>query len=73
MKNADWQENIKVDIRPPDYSFSWNSFEHDVWINQESERIALSIHGQSNYGTLTKDVTETVFEILTDEKFENYK
>ncbi len=35
LGNADWQENVKVDIRPPDYRFSWNSFKHDIWINQE--------------------------------------
>ena len=39
LGNADWQENVKVDIRPPDYSFTWNSYKHSVWINEEYERI----------------------------------
>jgi hypothetical protein len=39
LGNADWQENIKVDIEPPDYRFSWNSFTHSVWVNQEYERV----------------------------------
>ena len=73
LKNAAWQENIKVDIRPPDYQFSWNSFKHDVWINQESERIELIIQGQSKYGNLSNVSSERVFEILTGEKFEDYK
>ena len=73
LKNAAWQENVKVDISPPDYQFSWNSYKHDVWINQESERIELIIQGQSNYGTLSKVSSEMVFEILTGEKFEDYK
>jgi hypothetical protein len=70
LGNADWQENVKVDIRPPDYRFTWNSYKHSVWINQEYDRLELIIEGQSNYGTLSKDSFEIVFEILTGEKFE---
>jgi hypothetical protein len=70
LGNADWQENVKVDIRPPDYRFTWNSYKHSVWINQEYDRLELIIEGQSNYGTLSKDSFEIVFEILTGKKFE---
>ena len=68
LGNADWQENIKVDIRPPDYSFTWNSYKHNVWINEESDRLELIIEGQSNYGTLSKESSKIVFEILTGKK-----
>lgn len=69
LGNADWQENIKVDIRPPDYSFTWNSYKHNVWINEESDRLELIIEGQSNYGTLSKESSKIVYEILTGKKF----
>ena len=36
LENADWQENVMVDIGPPDYRFTWNSFTHSVWINDKS-------------------------------------
>lgn len=58
-----------MDIEPSDYSFIWNSFEHDVWINKEYERLKLIIEGQSNYGVLSEDSSKIVFEILTDEEF----
>ena len=73
LENADWQENIKVDIEPPEYRFSWNSFNHSVWINQEYDRLELLIEGQSNYGTLSADSSEIVFDILTGKKLENHK
>lgn len=69
LGNADWQENIKVDIRPPDYSFTWDSYKHNVWIPEESDRLELIIEGQSNYGTLSKESSKIVFEILTGKKF----
>ena len=71
LENADWQENVKVDIEPPDYRFSWNSFNHSVWINQEYERLELLIEGQSNYGTLSAESSEIVFEILTGKKLKD--
>lgn len=33
LKNADWEENVEVDITPPDYTFTWNLFDHSVWRN----------------------------------------
>ncbi|WP_042147829.1 hypothetical protein [Paucisalibacillus sp. EB02] len=69
LGNAAWEENVKVDIGPPDYSFTWNSYEHSVWVNEEYERLELIINGQSNYGTLSKSPSELVFGILTGEKF----
>ena len=71
LENANWQENIKVDIEPPEYRFSWNSFNHSIWINQEYERLELLIEGQSNYGTLSADSSEIVFEILTGKKLKD--
>lgn len=73
LGNADWQENVKVDIGSPDYRFSWNSFNHSIWINQEYERLELLIEGQSNFGTLSADSSKIIFEILTGEKLEDYK
>ena len=68
MGNADWEENVKVDISPPDYRFSWNSFNHGVWINENSGRLQLLIEGQSNFGSLSATSSETVFELLTSKK-----
>lgn len=73
LKNADWQENVEVDIRPPDYRFKWNMYKHSVWINEEYKRLELSIEGASNFGTLSKDSSEIVFEILTGETFNHNK
>lgn len=73
LENADWQENVMVDIGPPDYRFTWNSFTHSVWINQEYERLELLIEGQSNYGTMSSDSSDIVFEILTGRKLEDSK
>lgn len=70
LKKADWEENVDVDIEPPDFRFTWNSYEHNVWVNQEFRRLELIIVGQSNYGTLSKNSSEIVFEILTGKTFE---
>ncbi|MBS3680721.1 hypothetical protein KGF86_10880 [Ornithinibacillus massiliensis] len=67
LGNANWQENIKLDIRPPDYKFTWNSYEHHVWLN-ENGTLELIIVGQSNYVTLSEAASEMVFEILTGRK-----
>lgn len=32
LGDAEWEENVKVDIRPPDYSFTWNSYKHNVLV-----------------------------------------
>lgn|SRR5699024_9599195 len=37
LKKADLEENVDVDIEPPDLRFTWNSYEHNVWVNQELE------------------------------------
>jgi len=73
LEKADWQENVKVDIGSPDYRFSWNSFNHSVWINLEYERLELLIEGESNYGTLSSESSEIVFEILTGKKLKDSK
>lgn len=69
LKNADWKENVKVDIRPSDYSFIWNSYKHGVWINKDYERLELEIYGQSNFGTLSSHSSEVVYQILTGKSF----
>lgn len=69
LKTVKWKENVEVDIRPADYRFTWNSYEHYVWVNEEYGRLELSIDGQSNYGTLSTDSSEIVFEILTGKEF----
>lgn len=70
LDSADWQENIKLDIRPPEYKFTWNSYEHHAWLNEENGTLELIIVGQSNYGTLSEAASEMVFEILTGKKYE---
>jgi len=69
LGNAAWEENVKVDIGPPDYSFTWNNYEHSVWVNEGSDRLEFMINGQSNYGTLSGASSELVFEILTGQTF----
>lgn len=69
IKSADWQENVDVDIRPADYHFKWNSYTHNVWINEETNKLELNIEGKSNYGVLSSNSSEIVFEILTHNTF----
>lgn len=69
LKNANWKENIDVDSRLPDYRFAWNSFHHNVWINEYTGKLELTIDGRSNYTTLSKRSSKIVFEILTDKEF----
>ncbi|WP_417897685.1 hypothetical protein ABN702_15500 [Bacillus haimaensis] len=64
LKNADWEENVVVDITPPDYTFTWNSFKHSVWRNEEYERLELTIDGQPNWGTLSKSSSKIVYEMI---------
>lgn len=71
LENADWEENVDVDITPPDYTFTWNSYKHSVWRNEEYERLELKIEGQSNWGTLSKSSSEIVSEILIGEIFKS--
>lgn len=66
LEKASWQENVAVDIRPPDYSFVWNGFDHYVWVNEAMNRVELSIVGKSNYGNLSAGASESVLEILLD-------
>lgn len=69
LKSANWEENTDVDIEPPDYRFAWNSFNHNVWINEATGRLQLTIDERSNFTTLSKASSKIVFEILTDKKF----
>lgn len=70
LKNADWEENVDVDIEPEDYNFVWNSFKHGIWINKEYKRLEVIIEGQSNYGVLSKKASKIVFGILTGKKID---
>lgn len=71
LKNADWEENVMIDIRPPDYYFSWNSYKHNVWVNKEYKKLELIIEGQSNYVTLPTNSSEILFNTLANKNFEN--
>lgn len=64
LRGADWQENVELDIRPPDYYFSWNGFEHNVWLNETTKRLELSVEGKSNYGKLSEHSSSIVLELL---------
>lgn len=55
------QQNVEVDIRPPDYYFKWNSYTHNVWINEATNRLELSIEAMSNYGVLSSDASEKLY------------
>lgn len=64
LKRADWQENVEIDIRQPDFHFKRNFYTHNVWINDVTNRLELSIEGKSNYGVLSGKSSKIVFEIL---------
>lgn len=66
LNAADWQENVEVDIRPPDYYFKWNAYTHNVWVNEVTNRLELSIEGKSNYGVLSSNYSKIVSEMLID-------
>lgn len=65
LKKADWKDNVDIDMKPADYHFTWNSFKHQVWVNEESGRLSLSIDGRSSYVNLSESASKTVFKILT--------
>lgn len=67
------EENTDVDIDPPDYRFAWNSLNHNVWINEATGRLELTIDERSNFATLFKGSSKIVFEILTDKEFKDNK
>lgn len=71
LKNAEWEENVQVDIRPPDYRFSWNRYIHGVWDNKEYNRLEVIIEGHSSYGTLSISSSEVLYEILTGTSYES--
>lgn len=70
LRQADWEENVMVDIRPPDYQFQWNDYLHFVWQNDEVGRLELVIDGEENYGRLSRNASEEVLSILTGENIE---
>lgn len=70
LSAAEWEENVDVDITPPDYRFTWNSYNHGVWINEYVNRLELIIEGQSNYGKLSEHDSKIFFEMLTGNKFD---
>lgn len=65
LNSANWKENIDVDKRLPDYRFAWNSFHHNVWINEKTGKLELTIDERSNFTTLSKGSSKIVFEMLT--------
>lgn len=73
LKNANWEENTDVDIDPPDYRFTWNSFHHNGWVIEATGRLQLTIDERSNFVTLSKSSSKIVFEILTDNEFKDHK
>src|SRR5699024_3613664 len=68
LASADWQENVEIDIRPPDYTFTWNTYEHLLWVNEETNKLEVSIVGESNYGVLSEGNSNKVMEILLGNK-----
>lgn len=68
LKQANWQENVQIDIRPPDLTFAWNSYEHGVWINKTN--LELMIFGQSNFGSLSEEDSTIVYQLLTNKSLD---
>jgi len=68
LASADWQENVEVDIRPPDYTFTWNTYEYLLWVNEETNKLEVSIVGESNFGVISEGNSNKVMEILLGNK-----
>ncbi|MDF2556324.1 MAG: hypothetical protein K0R71_152 [Bacillales bacterium] len=72
IENIDW-ENVKVDIRPPDYKFFFqfknSNFEakaitYDFWVNNDKDSVELAISDESKFAHLNKSDSSKLVEIL---------
>src|SRR5699024_9741973 len=64
FEKANWQENVEVDIRPPEYVLTWNSYTYHIWENEKLNRLEFNIVGEAGFGNLSKGSSEEVRDIF---------
>lgn len=66
IKNAEWEENIKVEMaHPPEYRFRLGPFDYAIWVTPNRDRLAIIAEGQSKYIKLPIKDSEILYKIIT--------
>lgn len=65
IENAKWEENIKVDIAPPEYRFRLDSINYAIWVTPNKDRLVIIPEGQSRYIKLPREESEILYKIIT--------
>jgi len=70
IENAEWEENIKVDMAfPPEYRFSLDSINYAIWVTPNKDRLEIIAEGQAKYIKLPIKDSEILYKILTGKEF----
>lgn len=66
IENAEWEENIKVDMAlPPEYRFSLGSINYAIWVTPNGDRLEIIVEGQAKYIKLPIKDSEILYTIIT--------
>ena len=66
IENAEWEENIKVDMAfPPEYRFSLGSITYAIWVTPNGDRLEIIAEGQAKYIKLPIKDSEILYKIIT--------
>lgn len=66
IENAEWEENIKVDMAlPPEYRFSLGSINYAIWVTPNGDRLEIIAEGQAKYIKLPIKDSEILYKIIT--------
>lgn len=66
IKNAEWQENVKAEMAgAPDYRFRLGSFNYDIWVTPNRDRLEIIPQGQAKYIKLPIKDSEILYTIIT--------
>ena len=65
IENAEWEENIKVDIAPPEYRFSLGSINYAIWVTPNKDRLEIIAEGQAKYIKMPIKDSEILYKIIT--------
>ncbi|GAE37725.1 hypothetical protein [Halalkalibacter akibai] len=69
LENANWEENVFVSMTtPPEYRLRINPSNYAVWVTPNGDRLEIVIEGEAKYIKLPEKVSETLFELITDDK-----
>lgn len=69
VKNAEWEENIKVGMAfPPEYRFSLGAINYAVWMTPNRDRLEIIAEGHSKYIKLSIKDSEILFNIITEKE-----